>query len=399
MKRILLCLSLIILLTLALSGCVCQHQWSTAPCGQEPVCQLCGQRSGIVQEHSWVDATCGKPKTCSLCGQTEDIAMDHSWLDATCTAPKTCANCGQTEGEASGHSWDDAVCGNPKTCLTCGAVDKNNTDHSWLDATCEHPKTCNICAATEGEPLEHLWKKATCTTPQSCLLCGLWTTPALGHSWLDATCEEPIHCEFCEVTQGEPLGHVWTPATPEAPKTCQVCSKTEGLPIELDDRFIMDDCQFLFGSWTYSRVDTAEDLNIPGFNQDLTEYVTYTFGIYGDLTISIEVADLDLYLQMITAAVVAESYASFEDPAEAQQFYIDNFGMTVEEYAADVASKTPIEEINYTETGVYYVADGAICLSDYWEDPFGSYPFTLEDETLTMTDAESGEALTLTRVA
>lgn len=398
MKRILPCLILTLLLIPVLGGCACRHQWSTAPCGQEPVCRLCGQRSGKIQTHNWEAAVCGKPKSCSICGQTEGEPLSHSWQDATCTDPKTCSACGQTEGEALGHNWDDAICGDPKTCLTCGAVDHSTTNHSWKEATCEHPKTCNICAATEGEPLEHLWKKATCTTPQSCLLCGLWTTPALGHSWLDATCEEPVRCEYCDITQGEALGHNWTPATPEAPMTCQTCGKTEGLPIELDDRFIPEDCQFLFGSWTYSRVDTAEDLGIPGFDHDLTEHVTYTFGIYGDLTIRIEVADLDLYRQMLTATVIAEAYASFDDPAEAQQFYQATFHMTVEEYAAHVAATTPIEEINYTENGVYYVADGAICLSDYWEDPFSAFTFTQEDDTLTMTDPESGDTLTMARV-
>jgi hypothetical protein len=397
MKRILFCLALTILLTLVLSGCACQHQWSEAPCGQAPVCQLCGQRGSAVREHNWVDA-CGQARTCSLCGMTQDIALDHNWQDATCTAPKTCSLCGQTEGEALGHSWDDAICGQPKTCLTCGATDNTTTNHSWKEATCEHPKTCNICAATEGEPLQHLWKKPTCTTPQSCLLCGLWTTPALGHSWLEATCEDPVRCEFCDVTQGEPLGHIWTPATPEAPQTCQVCGKTEGLPIELDDRFLSEDCLFLFGSWTYSRVDTAEELGIPGFDHDLTEHVTYTFGIYGDLTIRVEVADLELYRQMLTALYINEAYAPFEDPAEAEQYYLDTYQMTLEAYAADLAASTPIEEINYTETGVYYVADGAICLSDYWEDPFGAYPFTLEGDTLTMTDPNTGDELIMTRI-
>ena len=397
MKRTLLCLSSILLLALILSGCVCNHQWSTATCDQESVCKLCGQRSGTVQEHNWVDA-CGKARTCTLCGMTQDIVLEHSWQDATCSAPKTCSICGQTEGEALPHSWDSEICNQPKTCLLCGIVNTNTDTHQWADATCDLPKTCTLCGQTDGKPLDHLWKKPTCTTPQSCLLCGLWTTPALGHSWLDATCEDPIRCDFCDATQGEPLGHNWLPATPEMPMTCQVCGKTEGLPIELDDRFISEDCQFLFGSWTYSRVDTAEELDIPGFNHDLTEYVTYTFGIYGDLTISIEVADLALYRQMLTALYIYEAYAPFEDPAEAEAFYLGTYHMTLEEYAADLAANTPIEEINYTETGVYYVADGAICLSSYWEDPFGAFPYTLEDDTLTITDPDTGATLIMTRV-
>ena len=398
MKRILLCLSLTLLLTLILGGCACRHQWSAAPCGKERICQLCGQR-GTPQPHNWSEATCGQPKTCTLCGVTEGDALVHSWRDGNCSSPKTCTLCGATEGEAPGHSWSDAVCGQSKTCLVCGVVDNSTTDHSWKEATCEHPKTCNICAITEGEPLDHLWKKATCTTPQSCLLCGLWTTPALGHSWLDATCEDPIRCEYCDVTQGDPLGHTWVDATPETPKTCSTCGKTEGLPIELDDRFIPEDCQILFGSWTYSRIDTAADLNIPGFDHDLIEHVTYTFGIYGDLIIRVEVDDVELYLQMLAALIVNESYAAFETPEEAEQHYLDQYDMTIQEYAADVASKTPIEEINYSRAGVYYVSEGCIFLSNYWEDPFDGYSLSVDGDTLTMQDSASGETLTMTRVA
>ena len=86
------------------------------------------------------------------------------------------------------------------------------------------------------------------------------------------------------------------------------------------------------------------------------------------------------------------------DLPKAEQYYLDTYQMTLETYAADLAASTPIEEINYTETGVYYVADGTICLSDYWEDPFGAYPFTLEGDTLTMTDPNTGDALIMTRV-
>jgi len=80
-KKIALALALLIMLSLALTGCCLNHEW--------------------------VEATCTEPKTCSKCGETEGEALGHTWTDATCTAPKTCSVCAETEGEALGHTEGD----------------------------------------------------------------------------------------------------------------------------------------------------------------------------------------------------------------------------------------------------------------------------------------------------
>ena len=97
MKRTITVLVSLLLCTLLLAGCGC--------------------------DHSWMAATCEEPKTCELCGETEGEAKGHSWVDATCTEAKHCENCRETKGEALGHTWEEATTEAPKTCTTCGETE------------------------------------------------------------------------------------------------------------------------------------------------------------------------------------------------------------------------------------------------------------------------------------
>lgn len=97
MKRTITVLVSLLLCTLLLAGCGC--------------------------DHSWMAATCEEPKTCELCGETEGEAKGHSWVDATCTEAEHCENCRETKGEALGHTWEEATTEAPKTCTTCGETE------------------------------------------------------------------------------------------------------------------------------------------------------------------------------------------------------------------------------------------------------------------------------------
>ena len=73
MKKVISLIVAVLLCSVILAGCTCEHQWQ--------------------------EASCSAPKTCSLCGETQGEALPHTWQDATCTEPKTCRVCGATEGE------------------------------------------------------------------------------------------------------------------------------------------------------------------------------------------------------------------------------------------------------------------------------------------------------------
>lgn len=125
MKKRIVLLALVLLCTLVLAGCFCEHEWA--------------------------EADCVNPKTCTKCGETEGAALGHVWMAATCTEPKTCEVCAATEGEAKGHAMVEASCTEAKHCSQCNLVEGDALGHDWQEATTEAPKTCLTCNETEGE--------------------------------------------------------------------------------------------------------------------------------------------------------------------------------------------------------------------------------------------------------
>ena len=145
MKKRSILIVLVLLCTLVLTGCFCEHEW--------------------------IDANCVNPMTCSKCEETEGGALGHVWMAATCTEPKTCEVCGTTEGEAKGHAMVDATCEEAKHCTQCNLVEGDPLGHTWQDATTEAPKTCSTCSATEGE---RIITDARFTTAANAPLFGKW---------------------------------------------------------------------------------------------------------------------------------------------------------------------------------------------------------------------------------
>lgn len=81
--------------------------------------------------------------------------FQHEWTEATCTTPQTCTKCSKTEGEPLPHEWENATCTSPQTCKVCGVAQGTALGHDWIDATCTEPKKCKVCEKIEGEPLGH----------------------------------------------------------------------------------------------------------------------------------------------------------------------------------------------------------------------------------------------------
>ena len=70
--------------------------------------------------------------------------------------------------------------------------------------------------------------------------------------------------------------------------------------------------------------------------------------------------------------------------------------MTIEEYVDTAIAAMAIEDYtSSTMEGVYYVADGYIYLGEGWRDLTEQYAYTLEGDTMVMTDVY-GDTLTLT---
>ena len=150
MRKRLFIILLVLVLSLPLTGCGCDHEWYAA--------------------------SCSAPKTCSLCGATEGEALPHTWQEATCTTPKTCSVCKATEGSVAAHKWQEATCTTPKTCSVCKKVEGKVAAHKWQEATTEAPKTCSVCKIMEGS---HLKTDSRFTTASTKHLHGAWFCDAV----------------------------------------------------------------------------------------------------------------------------------------------------------------------------------------------------------------------------
>jgi hypothetical protein len=199
------------------------------------------------------------------------------------------------------------------------------------------------------------------------------------------------------------LGHEWEAATPEHPKTCKTCGKTEGLPIELDDRFLAENCAPFFGNWCYTQTTKAEELLLPGFDRDVVEIITYEFGLYGTLNITTVVEDPQSYKALLVGFRAAEIYSGLAEEglnAEmADGYYLEKYDMTIVEYALKEVEEQDWEaDMNLCEEWVYYVEDGMLYLARHWDDPFEEWPFIIDEDSLTLINEWTGENLVLTRV-
>lgn len=121
------------LLTVLLSGCSCQHEWSDADCTNPQICSKCQEVSGDPLGHSFQAATCDTPEVCSRCGATQGQALGHQWDAPDCTTPATCRVCGLTDGEPLGHDYD-----------------------IWTQIDSDMTHTCNLCGNVETIPYDPL---------------------------------------------------------------------------------------------------------------------------------------------------------------------------------------------------------------------------------------------------
>lgn len=173
MKEHLVLTALILICTLVLTGCFCEHEWE--------------------------EANCTNPKICVKCEETEGAALGHTWMAATCTEPKTCEVCGITEGQAKGHSMVDATCMVAMHCSACNYTEGEPLGHVWIDATTEAPKTCTTCGETEGE---RIVTDARFKTDANAALFGKWvceipiTGEMLGFSDFEGNFSLAFCCEF-----------------------------------------------------------------------------------------------------------------------------------------------------------------------------------------------------------
>ena len=238
MKKILLLVLSLFLLTVAFVGCDaiagnagdCDHEGGSATCQVAAVCNKCGKSYGEKAAHDYNEATCLMPKLCKNCGTPDGEKLGHDLCEPTCEVGKVCKRCGSSFGSALEHQFGEASCTEPKTCSVCGATDGEKLGHDYADATCELPKTCKTCGVTEGEANGHKYGEVDCTHPKTCTVCGV-TQGEPQHEYNKSYSYDEnghwIECSACgdKKSEGNHTGGV---ATTTAKAVCDVCNQPYG---------------------------------------------------------------------------------------------------------------------------------------------------------------------------
>ena len=205
MKRFLLLLTLLSLLTFALAGC-------------DIIDGLLGDITGDTEhEHTYTEATCESPKTCTECNVTDGAPLGHTFVDADCDTPATCTVCGKTEGTALGHHYTEPTCDTAASCTECGKTNGTALGHSYTETVTE--PTC-----TEGGFATYV-----------CSACGdtysVSQTAPLGHSYgTDYLYNEDVHwleCSVCNIKKDE-AEHMGGEINGNERAKCEVCSAYYG---------------------------------------------------------------------------------------------------------------------------------------------------------------------------
>ena len=296
----------------------------------------------------------------------------HTWTAANCTDPERCSLCGTRQGDPLGHIWDTATCDHMQTCTVCGATEGSPLDHIWIDANCEKTKICATCGKAEGEPL--------------------------GHSWIAATCTTPSTCDRCNLTEGTALGHKWIEATTEAPKTCTVCGTTEGEAIPPASQSPDPVYRDLIGSWQRSTNLTTAELGLNGYEGVFTKHITLTFRDDGTITSSSQIDDADTLETLIAETLYNRYAAQGLTRDEADLALQGDFGKTVSEYAASLAAVTLRNNLSPSGEGIYFVADDLLHCAQSQGGETTVFSFSIKNNTLTLTNVDTGEILVFIRI-
>ena len=274
----------------------------------------------------------------------------------------------------------------------------------WIDADCDTPKTCAECGKTEGEPLGHAWQDATCEVAKHCETCGSVDGTPLGHKWEDADCVTVKTCTVCDKTEGEALGHAWLDATTEEPQTCERCALTEGERIITDPRFTTEACRHAFGEWHCTAAVTDEMIGLPGFG-NFDCIVKIVLNPDSTMTLNVALADEEAFNASLVQYVVNVAYEELSSSGlskeEIDQLVMDNYGVTMEEYAADAANSMDFNAIfaAFGMTGVYYIDGDSLYSGTSW-DSLASDTVIFDGETMTLPNGLlTDESAVFTRVS
>ena len=122
-------LPILLLLTLLLSGCACEHEWQASTCLAPRTCTRCGVTEGKLRAHDYGSTACNDPKPCTVCGTMEGMELTHQWRQDC----KICIHCGQDSRPADDRFMDKLTEGINKRWSLHRYEDSTLTKEDWTN--------------------------------------------------------------------------------------------------------------------------------------------------------------------------------------------------------------------------------------------------------------------------
>ncbi len=265
MKKLLICLSLILVLVLTFVACKDDAQnagdtTTTDGATQAGTEAVCDHEYGDWAADASVECTDeGRLyRVCTKCGEKEtkaDACSFSAWQKVegkVCSdagrQTRTCSKCGKTEKQTDGNcAFGEFVDVTAATCETAGL--KKATC-----SKCGDTQELEVAALGHQVAEGHDWlikAPATCTedgikfgTCVNCKVTGDFAIPALGHDPIaDATCTDDSICGRCDEVVAEASGHSYKDVAAKDPTctedgyvagtVCEVCGDTNGTDYEV----------------------------------------------------------------------------------------------------------------------------------------------------------------------
>jgi len=183
-------------------------------------------------------------------------------------------------------------------------------------------------------------------------------------------------------------------ATTEAPKTCENCGKTEGERIITDERFTTAEASALIGKWEMKLNLPASDMGLEGLVEEVPVIYTFDFGNAGELTMNLRFEDratlVDTLAAVTAEQVFVEAEAEGISREEMDAAFVDEYGMTVAEYAISVFKGIDWNGLldMFSLEFKYYVEGDQLYMDYSWEGDFlDPATITIQGDTMTLTDS------------
>ena len=188
---------------------------------------------------------------------------------------------------------------------------------------------------------------------------------------------------------------------PKPPQTCTVCSSTEGERIITDLRFTTAATQHLYGQWEFQLSIPASAIVPTTLDGEVVFNNRFTFHNDGTAIHETGFADWESAKPYFVDYIILSTYMEYmmqgmDNPA-AEADILEQYGMTMEEYAIACLDLMDVNGDMESVSMVYYVEGDTLYMAYDWNEEMEVTTITLNGDTLTQSYSD-GETVIMTRI-